>query len=173
VEHPTAKYYYANKTSLFTMRSFYQKECKIRGIPPDASKFLMNGADRTSEIASSEKQAGIKPLKKFRGFNSRMSIDMTEHSKEQIYTKLYEKYPLQYYQEKARSLNLDAEPVENIKFEPSLKIQDIKKRNGPIRPCVQKIGIRASNGICSKTSLKKQIKLSKSKGKVVATPEGR
>lgn len=93
-----AKYYYANQISLNNLVSYYHSECKERGVKPDAITFL-----NCPEADTAPESQRVEPLKKFRGFNSIMSIDMAKHSMEQIKTKLYEKYPIQYYQEKAHS----------------------------------------------------------------------
>lgn len=154
-----AKYYYANQISLISLVSYYHSECKNRGVKPDAITF-QNCSSTDNTVLEPIR---LEPLRSFRGFNSRMSIDMTNHSMEQIETKLYEIYPIQYYQEIAHTLNEDIPLEEHIIFQTKYKIIN-GKRKASQRPCITKISIRATNSICYKKSRKKQTKISNKDG---------
>ena len=155
-----AKHYYVNRKNLSRLLELFRDECHSRKLKKKAPSFLLNASFKGNTESGS---MNLKPLRGFRGFNSQMCIDMTEHSKIQIEEKLYELYPLEYYQELADSLNEDVEAAEFIKFVPSFSICQ-RNQNGRKRAYTTRIGIRATNSICPKPSIKNQNKIAERTG---------
>ena len=160
-----AKCYYANVNNINCLFSMYYNECMSRKIQPKAIELLNHeSAFVERELDSDGKIKEDEPLKRFRGFCSNMGIDSSKHSKYQIVTMLYKKYPLFHYQCLADSLNENAEHEEVIRFEPKFTMTT-RKRLGIVREEYRKISIRATSSVCSKTSLKKQQKLAEKRGR--------
>ena len=161
--NPKAKHYYANTSNLYRLMKIYKRECKKHRRKDEAAYYQWNLPNPKPKIRSRD-TTQLQPIKQFRGFCSNMKIPLDVHTEEQVYQELYRKYPyLAYYQELAESLSEDLPQAEKIRFCPNIHIKPYDWEGQKI-PTVTKIGIRATNPVCSKTSFQKQKKKAERNG---------
>ena len=150
-------FYYVNHNNLDRIWEWIlQRNISADGVPQKNFAFTQENNIYTSESIDtyqySNLRFGIVPLEDAPTLNGSLPRDYgIQYTDDEITLSLYNQYPLVlHYQRLTDKLNVELPQEEKIKFIPKI----LRRKNGS----VSRISIRATNTVCTYTSLEKQLK---------------